>query len=415
MAMNTTTASARYVPIIAALVLVGVTPPATAEHPAQARFEELVRWLPEGLPTPSEVVAFEEHRQFVYLAGRLPVKKMSKRGGGGPEPRIRLILLRPSTLVVDLGPFDAKRHDVGEPTTMAELEWPSHSRKKAKRVVCVYRSPGEETQLSMEAPNADDHGTGFMIKTGDRVYRLTLPPDLDETARITVTTANGRTVLAKRRLPDGVLPFGREGMRLLERWDSRYRANPRPRWDRESPSSHLRAAVESGQIKPGRAVVLGCGTGTNAIYLADQGFDVTAIDVSPTALDLAEEKAKQANVTVRWMLADVLAPPAGLQPFVFAFDRGCYHHVRRDNALGYVEAAKRYSHPGTQILILASNFNEPGNRGRFGVKEAELRGDFSTGFEFVKLETIRFDPADQSQEGNLAWFALIRRVTEENR
>ena len=61
------------------------------------------------------------------------------------------------------------------------------------------------------------------------------------------------------------------------------------------------------------------------------------------------------------------------------------------------------------IVILASNFNEPGNRGRFGVKEAELRGDFSTGFEFVKLETIRFDPADQSQEGNLAWFALIRR------
>ena len=40
---------------------------------------------------------------------------------------------------------------------------------------------------------------------------------------------------------------------------------------------------------------------------------------------------------VRWLLADVLAPPADLETFDFIFDRGCYHGVRRNNAQGYVK------------------------------------------------------------------------------
>lgn len=411
--MNRTVAFVRYVSMIAAVVLCGTAPPAMAEQTAQARFEHLVPWLPEGLPKISEVIAFEEHGHFVYLAGQIPGSKKQKPGDGGLGPRIRLIFLRPATLVVDLGPFNAKRHDIGEPVTMAEIEWPSHSRKKSKRVVCLYQSPGEQTKPSMETRVAGDNGGDFTIRTADRLYSLTLPPGLDEPARIAIASSRGNAVLAERRLPDGVLPFGTEGMRLLESWDSHYRATPRPRWDEGFPSSHLKAAVESGQVKPGRAVVLGCGTGTNAIYLAKKGFDVTAIDIAPTALKLAEEKANQANVKVRWLLADMLAPPAGLEPFDFAFDRGCYHHVRRDSAVEFVEAAKRLSHPGTQILIIASNFNEVRSRGGFGVKEEELRGDFASGFDFVRLDTVRFDSTNPHQQGGLAWFALLQRLADE--
>jgi SAM-dependent methyltransferase len=408
--MKKTTASARYVPIVAALVLAGVTSPAIAQHPAQARFEELVPWLPEVLPTASEVVAFEEHSQFVYLAGRLPATKKAKRRDSGSEPHIRLILLRPRTLVVDLAPFDAKRHDLGEPTAMSELEWRSGSRERSKRVVCVYRAPGDGGELAMKTPGADDRGTGLTIQTTDRTARLKLPADLDETARITVTTESGRRVLAERRLPDGVLPFGRNGMQLLERWDRPYRSSTRPRWDTEVPSSHLEAAVESGQIRPGRAVVLGCGSGTNAVYLAEQGFDVTAIDIAPTALDLGEEKAKMTGVEVRWMLADVLAPPPGLGPFDFVFDRGCYHHVRRDDAVGYVEMVKELSRVGSQILIIAANADATRHRTRTGVKEEELRGDFSNGFEITRLDRVFFDSSGASNSGHPAWLALIRRV-----
>ncbi len=411
--MNQTVVFVRFVSIIAAVVLGGMAPPAMAEHAAQTRFQELVPWLPGGLPAISEVVAFEENGHFVYLAGRLPGSTRQRPGDDGSGPRIRFIFLRPATLVVDLGPFDAKRHDIGEPVSMAELEWPSHAGRKSKRVVCVYRSPGEQTKLSMEAKVADDDGSDFTIQTANRRFHLTLPPKLDKPARIAIASSEGQTLLAERRLPDGVLPFGPNGAPLLETWDARYRGSSPPRWDKGVPSSHLIALVESGQVKPGRAVVLGCGTGTNAIYLAEKGFEVTAIDVAPTALNLAEEKARVENVKVRWLLADVLAPPAGLAPFDFAFDRGCYHHVRSSNAREYVEAAKQWSRPGTQILILSSYAIEEPRRRVRGVKEEDLRGDFSTDFTFIRLDTVRFDSTNPNKKGGLAWLALLRRVADE--
>jgi SAM-dependent methyltransferase len=259
----------------------------------------------------------------------------------------------------------------------------------------------------------EDNVCNVVVTGNDRTFRLVLPFDLGQAARISIESTDGETVLPRRRLPAGVMPYGPEGSRLVERWDSRYRGDSRPGWDKGFPSSHLKAAVEGGGIKPGRAVVLGCGTGTNAIYLAEQGFDVTAIDIAPTALNLAQEKAEKADVKVRWLLADVLAPPTDLEPFDFIFDRGCYHGVRRNNAKGYVKTLKRLSRPGTQVLILAGNANEERHYGPPRVKEEELRGDFSSAFDFARLDTVRFDSADPDQQGALAWSILLRRKAEE--
>src|SRR5205823_544339 len=110
--------------------------------------------------------------------------------------------------------------------------------------------------------------------------------------------------------------------------------------------------------RPGKALDLGCGMGTNAIYLASKGFEVTAVDVSPTALSLAEQKARKAGVKVRWLLADVAALP-DLGTFDLLFDRGCYHWLRKQNLAGYLEAIRRCSHPGTRLLLMTGNANEP--------------------------------------------------------
>ena len=99
-------------------------------------------------------------------------------------------------------------------------------------------------------------------------------------------------------------------MALLEQWDTPYRGRQPPLWDAGRPSSELIKAVEGGTIRPCRVVELGCGSGTDAVYLAGRGFDVTAIDIAPTALSLAQEKARKAGASVRWLLADVLALPA---------------------------------------------------------------------------------------------------------
>jgi SAM-dependent methyltransferase len=159
-------------------------------------------------------------------------------------------------------------------------------------------------------------------------------------------------------------------------------------------------------------VELGCGSGNDAIYLAGRGFDVTAIDIAPSALSQAEKKAKDAGVKVGWLHADVLNPPE-LEPFDLIYDRGCYHGVRRQNAAGYVATLRRLSRPGTQVLILAGNANEPPpHSGPPRVREADIRADFGPWFEFQWLRETRFDTTELDRKGALAWSILLRRKAE---
>jgi acetyl esterase/lipase len=194
-----------------------------------------------------------------------------------------------------------------------------------------------------------------------------------------------------------------------ERWDGAYRDGRRAPWDIGRPSTDLRQAVEKDVLRPCRVVELGCGSGNDAIYLASRRFDVTAIDIAPSALKQAEKKARDAGVKVRWLQADVLNPPK-LKPFDLIYDRGCYHGVRGQNAAGYVETLRRLSRPGTQVLILAGNANEPPpHYGPPRVREADIRADFGPWFEFQWLRETRFDTTDPNRKGALAWSILLRR------
>jgi hypothetical protein len=130
-----------------------------------------------------------------------------------------------------------------------------------------------------------------------------------------------------------------------------------------------------------------------------------------TAVTRAEAGARKAGVRVRWLVADVLAPPK-LEPFDFLFDRGCYHHVRRVNAAGFVDVARRLSHAGSRFLILAGSANETRRGGPPRIKESEIRGDFSESLDFQHLREIRFDSRDPNRKGALAWSALLRRRDE---
>ncbi len=67
----------------------------------------------------------------------------------------------------------------------------------------------------------------------------------------------------------------------------------------------LVSLVESGQIKPCRTIDLGCGTGENAIYLAQRGFDVTGVDYAEAAIDKARVRAKDSGVQVNFIVDDL--------------------------------------------------------------------------------------------------------------
>ena len=104
-------------------------------------------------------------------------------------------------------------------------------------------------------------------------------------------------------------------------WDQRYREGETP-WDSGLASQELQRVLQEREIQPCRVLELGCGTGTNAVYLAEQAFDVTAVDCAALALGQARARAAEIRVEVNWVQADVQHFGAELEPFPFVFDRG---------------------------------------------------------------------------------------------
>lgn len=191
-------------------------------------------------------------------------------------------------------------------------------------------------------------------------------------------------------------------------WNDRYRDGSLP-WDTGRPSMELQRAVRSHAIQPCRALELGCGTGTNSVWLAQQGFAVTGIDVAPLAVEHAEERARAAGVKARFLVADVLNLPEFDGPFEFFFDRGCYHAVRRNASRQYAPAVAKQLVSGARGLILAGNAREPHDPGPPVVTEEQLRDELGVAFEILDLHEFRFDEAPGVTESFLGWSCLVEK------
>jgi SAM-dependent methyltransferase len=112
-------------------------------------------------------------------------------------------------------------------------------------------------------------------------------------------------------------------------WNDRYASEEPLPWDTGTPDPMLVEFVESHAIVPGRALEVGCGTGTNAIYLAQHAFEVVGVDISPLAVDKARDKARG---RCRFETVDFLSEAAPGGPFQFVRPRLLSHVRRRSRA-----------------------------------------------------------------------------------
>ncbi len=191
-------------------------------------------------------------------------------------------------------------------------------------------------------------------------------------------------------------------------WNDRYRDGNLP-WDTGRPSSELERVLSQSTIHPCRALDIGCGTGTNSVWLAQQGFQVTGVDVAPLAVELAQRRAQATGVNVHFLVADVLKLPDLGGPFSFFFDRGCYHAVRRDAPGQYAPAVARQLAAGGRGLILAGNAREPHDPGPPVVTEEQIRDELGLAFEILDLHEFRFDEAPGVPERFLGWSCLLEK------
>ncbi len=190
-------------------------------------------------------------------------------------------------------------------------------------------------------------------------------------------------------------------------WDERYIAGDTP-WNTDRPTSHLLRAIEAYRIAPCRVFENACGTGTNAVHLASNGFDVTAVDISPTALERARRRAADAQVSVRFVEADFFRLPDLGPAFPFIVDVGGYHALRRIDEAAVVSTYERLLAPAGLLFILAGNSREPLDPGPPTVSEEEVRAAFGGAFEILEIREVRFDVAPHNDIHPLGWSIVLR-------
>lgn len=110
-------------------------------------------------------------------------------------------------------------------------------------------------------------------------------------------------------------------------WEQLYQDEFTP-WDTGQPASHLIDLVCQLPIKPCTALDIGCGTGESSIWLARYGFKVTGVDVSKTAIQIAQSKPDGERCT--FLTIDFLKEPIPAKDFEFVFDMGCFHVFHKE-------------------------------------------------------------------------------------
>lgn len=199
------------------------------------------------------------------------------------------------------------------------------------------------------------------------------------------------------------------GMAAHRDWNESYREGNLP-WDTGKPSSELQRVVSRKAIRPCRALELGCGTGTNSVWLAQQGFDVTGVDVAPLAIEQAEKRAQTAGVQVQYIVSDLFQLSKVGEPYEFFFDRGCYHTIRRKTPDGYARTVARHLAAGALGLILAGNARQPHEPGPPVVTEEQIRNELGVAFKIVELNEFHFDDAPGIPASFLGWSCLVQKL-----
>ena len=173
----------------------------------------------------------------------------------------------------------------------------------------------------------------------------------------------------------------RIGSLLPNRWKYQWlywrRRTP---WDTQITPPEVMEFI--ARTPPGKALDLGCGTGTNAITLARNGWRVTGVDFIPGAILAARAKAKRSGVSVEFLIASVLDLSALTGPFDYVLDIGCLHSLKAEDRTRYATSLSRLLRPQAWYMLYAWQ-PRPSEGGVVGISAEEveilLREDFSVG------------------------------------
>ncbi|MGF2616511.1 class I SAM-dependent methyltransferase [Rossellomorea vietnamensis] len=182
-------------------------------------------------------------------------------------------------------------------------------------------------------------------------------------------------------------------------WDTFYEdRTKRVPFFKDIPDENLVSYLDKGTIKAGKALELGCGPGRNAIYLAENGFLVDAVDSSQEGLQWAKERAYSKGVKVNFIKQNIFCLEYEAGTYDLVYDSGCFHHIPPHRRTSYLEIIERALKPGGHFAL--TTFVEGGELGGSEISDWDvyrfksLKGGL--GYSEEKLKTVfdRFEPLE---------------------
>ena len=207
-------------------------------------------------------------------------------------------------------------------------------------------------------------------------------------------------------------------------WNGFYedRAKPCPFFV-DAPDESLAGWVSDGTLRPGRAVDLGCGNARNAIFLARHGFSVDGVDFSRRAIDWAQERVRDAGVTVRLQCQSVFAWECEPGTCDLVYDSGCFHHLPPHRRRTYVERVATALKPGGWFGLNCFRpeggsgytdhevYERRSTGGGLGYTEAQLREVWSHGLDVRAIRQMREPGTECGLFGkDFLWVLLARKA-----
>jgi SAM-dependent methyltransferase len=194
-------------------------------------------------------------------------------------------------------------------------------------------------------------------------------------------------------------------------WDASYTNDTPPPWDIGQPQPAFVRLADQGLLT-GRLLDAGCGTGENSLLAASHGADVTGIDVAPTAIARAREKAAERGIiAARFEVADAL--DLGRLAFTVdtVIDSGVFHVFDDDDRARYVTSLAAALKPGGVCYLMCFSDRQPGTWGPRRIRTDELRAAFRDGWAVESIISDSFDINPVNGETRAqAWLATIRRA-----
>jgi SAM-dependent methyltransferase len=171
-------------------------------------------------------------------------------------------------------------------------------------------------------------------------------------------------------------------------------------WERDDVPDPVKRRAAAGR---GRALDLGCGTGRDAVHLAQQGWTVTAVDAVPMALGEARERARRAGVEVDFRQGDVtrLSQLGVESGYDLVLDRGCFHGLGDEERERCAAGVNELVTGSAELLIFAFSPGWHGPAPR-GISAEEILERFGPG-EWELVEST-----DETPRGLPPWLRGVR-------